>query len=89
VFVCVSVYMFVRHCLVCMCVCLCVCDTSWGVSLGVHLRMCVCMCVYQCVCVCVYVCMPGMLWEQERMKHAQGKVHVNRSRTRTNEEFEL
>jgi len=31
--------------------------------------------------------MPVMSWEWERMKHAQGKVHVNRSRARTHEEF--
>ena len=48
----------------------------------------VCLCV--CIDVCMYVCRPVMLWKWDRMKHAeakQSKLHVSRSRTRTNGGF--
>ena len=88
VFVCVSMCICsVYDTVLCVRACICVCVTwyvgrifgGWGVSLHV------CQCVCISVCVCVY--MPVMLWEQEKMMHAQvkqGKVHANRSRTQTN-----
>jgi len=86
---------------VCMCPCLSVCKTLSCVYVFVFMRVrCVFERVfgrassYLCLCVCidarVYVCMPVLLWEYDSMKHAevrQSKVHVNRSRTRTNRGF--